>query len=131
MGGKKRKSSTTPRIVRLAKTMTAHEILHEKKVGNGADFKVRCQNANTYTPLCFDHHRQPTSPSSSPMDPSPRVVLVVDADEEFVVGDVFEEERCSGEFTKLSCETGNIHRVMLPRTSPASPLSAPTWFVSS
>ena len=73
--------------------MTAHEILHEKKVGNGADFKVRCTACDRVHTVVF----RPPPPTNIPFiltdgPRSVRVVLVVDADEEFVVGDVFEED---------------------------------------
>ena len=73
--------------------MTAHEILHEKKVGNGADFKVRCTACDRVHTVVF----RPPPPTNIPFiltdgPQSVRVVLVVDADEEFVVGDVFEED---------------------------------------
>lgn len=72
--------------------MTAHDILREKKVGNGADFKVRCLTCQHVHTVEF----RPPPPTNIPFiltdgPDSQRVVLVVDADEEFVVGDVFEE----------------------------------------
>ena len=46
---------------------------------------------------------------------SERVVLVVDADEEFVVGDVFEEDENFGKFIKLRPMRNGIHRPILPQ----------------
>lgn len=73
--------------------MTGHEILKERKVGDGADFMVRCETCQKVHTVQF----RPPPPTNLPFiltdgPHSERVVLVVDADEEFVVGDVFEED---------------------------------------
>ena len=73
--------------------LTAHDILREKKVGDGADFMVRCMGCQHVHTIEF----RPPPPRNIPFiltegPKSERVVLVVDADEEFVVGDVFEED---------------------------------------
>lgn len=73
--------------------LTAHEILKERKVGSGADFKVRCETCQHVHTVEF----RPPAPANIPFilsdgPRSERVTLVVDADEEFVVGDVFEED---------------------------------------
>jgi uncharacterized Zn finger protein len=73
--------------------LTGHEILREKKVGTGADFKVKCEDCGHIHTV----HFRPPPPAQIPfiLTDGPRselVVLVVDADEEFVVGDVFEED---------------------------------------
>ena len=73
--------------------MTAHEILKEKKVGNGADFKVRCQTCRRVHTVEFRPPPATNIPFILTDGPrSERVVLVIDADEEFVIGDVFEED---------------------------------------
>ena len=87
--------------------MTAHEILHEKKVGNGADFKVRCQECQHVHTVVF----RPPPPTNIPFiltdgPQSTRVVLVVDADEEFVVGDVFEENEMLWRIHQIELRNG-------------------------
>jgi uncharacterized Zn finger protein len=73
--------------------MTGHEILKEKKVGDGADFMVRCENCQHVHTVQFRPPPATHLPFILTEGPhSERVVLVVDADEEFVVGDVFEED---------------------------------------
>ena len=72
--------------------MTAHEILKEKKIGDGADFMVRCENCQHVHTVQFRPPPAVHLPFILTEGPSSeRVVLVIDADEEFVVGDVFEE----------------------------------------
>lgn len=73
--------------------MTAHTVLREKKVGTGADFMVRCETCQGIHTVEF----RPPPPVNIPFiltegPRSERVVLVIDADEEFVLGDVFEED---------------------------------------
>ena len=73
--------------------LTGHEILREKPVGDGADFMLRCETCQHVHTVQF----RPPPPRNIPFiltegPKSERVVLVVDADEEFVVGDVFEED---------------------------------------
>ena len=77
----------------VCEDLTAHEILKERKVGSGADFKVRCEACQHVHTVEF----RPPPPANIPFiltegPRSERVTLVVDADEEFVVGDVFEED---------------------------------------
>lgn len=73
--------------------MTGHEILKEKKVGDGADFMVRCEACRHVHTVQFRPPPATHLPFILSDGPSSeRVVLVVDADEEFVVGDVFEED---------------------------------------
>jgi len=70
-----------------------HIVLKERPVGDGADIMVRCE-------ACLHVHTVEFRPPPAANIPfilsdgpsSERVVLVVDADEEFVVGDVFEED---------------------------------------
>lgn len=73
--------------------MTAHDIIKEKKVGDGADFMVKCTVCQRVHTVIF----RPPPPTNIPFiltegPRSERVVLVIDADEEFIVGDVFEED---------------------------------------
>ena len=102
------------------------DILREKKVGNGADFMVRCMSCQHVHTIEFRPPPARHIPFILTEGPnSERVVLVVDADEEFVVRDVFEEdEENFGRFTKLkrrrryvSSETAtNIARITALRT---------------
>ena len=106
--------------------MTAHDILHEKKVGDGADFKVRCTECEHVHTVVF----RPPPPTNIPFiltdgPQSNRVVLVVDADEEFVVGDVFEEDDMLWRIHQIELRTGqhtsgdtaaNIARITALRT---------------
>ena len=73
--------------------VTGHIILKEKIVGNGADILVRCGDCNNVQTVQF---RPPPSLSIpfilSDGAQSERVVLLIDADEEFYVNDVFEEQ---------------------------------------
>ncbi len=104
----------------------AHDILREKKVGNGADFMVRCH-------VCKDVHTvifRPPAPTNIPFiltdgPTSHRVTLVVDADEDFVVGDVFEEDdmlwtihqiEMKDETHASSATANNIARITALRT---------------
>ena len=106
--------------------MTGHQVLREESVGTGADFMVRCDECQHVHTVEF----RPPPPTNLPFilsdgPQSERVVLVVDADEEFVRGDVFEEdeklwrihqiELRDGRFTKADFAT-NIARVTAIRT---------------
>jgi len=106
--------------------MTAHDILHEKKVGDGADFKVRCTECGHVHTVVF----RPPPPTNIPFiltdgPQSNRVVLVVDADEEFVIGDVFEEDDMLWRIHQIELRNGqhtsgetaaNIARITALRT---------------
>ena len=73
--------------------LTGHEILKEKKVGVGADIMVRCEACRHVHTIQFRPPPATHLPFILTEGPSSeRVVLVVDADEEFVTGDVFEED---------------------------------------
>jgi len=73
--------------------LEGHDILKEKKIGDGADFLVRCQ-------VCSHVHTVEFRPPPAKNIPfiltdgpsSHRIVLVIDADEEFVLNDVFDED---------------------------------------
>ena len=72
--------------------MEAHDILKEKSVGEGADFLVQCQTCQHVHTIEFRPPPAKHLPFILTEGPhSERVVLVIDADEEFVRGDVFEE----------------------------------------
>ena len=59
---------------------------------------------------------------------SNRVVLVVDADEEFVVGDVFEEDDMLWRIHQIELRTGHTLLERRPPTSHESRPFGPIWF---
>ena len=88
---------------------TAHDILREKKVGDGADFMLRCRVCQHVHTVEF----RPPPPTNIPFiltdgPRSGRVVLVVDADEAFVVGDVFEENEMLWSIHQIETRDGTM-----------------------
>ncbi len=88
---------------------TAHDILREKKVGDGADFMLRCRVCQHVHTVEF----RPPPPTNIPFiltdgPRSERVVLVVDADEAFVVGDVFEENEMLWSIHQIETRDGTM-----------------------
>lgn len=86
---------------------TGHEILREKKVGNGSDFMLRCEQCGKIHTVEF----RPPPPTNVPFiltegPHSERIVLIVDADEIFVVGDVFEEDEKLWKIHQIETTTG-------------------------
>ncbi|MAJ01034.1 MAG: hypothetical protein CMA10_01315 [Euryarchaeota archaeon] len=73
--------------------LEGHDILKEKSVGSGADFLVRCQVCSHVHTIEFRPPVAKNIPFILTDGPhSQRIVLVIDADEEFVINDVFEED---------------------------------------
>jgi len=87
--------------------MTGHAILKERKVGDGADFKVRCDDCGHVHTVQFRPPPAVNLPFILSDGPhSERVVLVVDADEEFYVNDVFEEQEKLWTVNQIELKSG-------------------------
>ena len=87
--------------------ITGHVILKEKKVGNGADIMVRCEDCSAVQTVQF----RPPAPITIPFilsdgPDSERVVLMIDADEEFYVNDVFEEKEKLWTINQIETKAG-------------------------
>ena len=90
--------------------MQGHKILREKPVGTGADFKVQCDTCNHVHTVEF----RPPAPVKIPFiltdgPHSERIVLVMDADEEFHLNDVFEENEKLWRVHQLEDADGKHH----------------------
>ena len=69
-----------------------HEILKERKVGTGLDLLLKCKTCASITSLQIREPKSVSVPFILTDGPnSTRVELEIDEDEEFVIGDVFEE----------------------------------------
>ena len=69
-----------------------HEILKERKVGTGRDLLLKCKTCSAITNLQIREPKSVSVPFILTDGPnSVRVELDIDEDEEFVIGDVFEE----------------------------------------
>ena len=69
-----------------------HEILKERKVGTGRDLLLKCKTCASITSLQIREPKSVSVPFILTDGPnSTRVELEIDEDEEFVIGDVFEE----------------------------------------
>tara|TARA_A100001234_G_C12632240_1_gene388704 strand:+ start:1314 stop:2105 length:792 start_codon:yes stop_codon:yes gene_type:complete len=69
-----------------------HEILKERKVGTGRDLLLKCKTCSAITNLQIREPKSVSVPFILTDGPnSVRVELEIDEDEEFVIGDVFEE----------------------------------------
>ena len=71
---------------------TEHEILKDRKVGSGSDLLVKCKTCSVVTTLQIREPKSVLVPFILTDGPSSvRIELEIDDDEEFVIGDVFEE----------------------------------------
>jgi len=87
--------------------MTGHAILKERKVGEGADFRVRCDDCEHVHTVQFRPPPAVNLPFILSDGPhSERVVLVVDADEEFYINDVFEEQEKLWTVNQIELKSG-------------------------
>ena len=79
-----------------------HEILKERKVGTGRRLIGKMQNLHSNKlPYKLENQKSVSMPFILIDGPnSTRVELEIDEDEEFVIGDVFEEKKCYGQSTK-------------------------------
>ena len=69
-----------------------HEILKERKIGTGRDLLLKCKTCSAITNLQIREPKSVSVPFILTDGPnSVRVELEIDEDEEFVIGDVFEE----------------------------------------
>ena len=69
-----------------------HDILKERRVGNGRDLLLKCKTCSAITNLEIRQPKSISVPFILTDGPnSTRIELEIDADEEFVIGDVFED----------------------------------------
>lgn len=101
-----------------------HEILKERKVGTGRDLLLKCKTCASITSLQIREPKSVSVPFILTDGPnSTRVELEIDEDEEFVIGDVFEEGEMLWSINQIIDQEGRKKKkIIAPEASVISAL---------
>ncbi len=101
-----------------------HEILKERKVGTGRDLLLKCKTCASITNLQIREPKSVLVPFILTDGPnSTRVELEVDEDEEFIIGDVFEEGEMLWSINQIIDQEGRKNKkITAPEASVISAL---------
>ena len=101
-----------------------HEILKERKVGTGRDLLLKCKTCASIRSLQIREPKSISVPFILTDGPSStRVELEIDEDEEFVIGDVFEEEEMLWSINQIIDQEGRKKKkIIAPEASVISAL---------
>lgn len=101
-----------------------HEILKERKVGTGRDLLLKCKTCASISNLQIREPKSVSIPFILTDGPnSTRVELEIDEDEEFVIGDVFEEGEMLWSINQIIDQEGRKKKkIIAPEASVISAL---------
>ena len=101
-----------------------HEILKERKIGTGRDLLLKCKTCSAITNLQIREPKSVSVPFILTDGPnSVRVELEIDEDEEFIIGDVFEEGEMLWSINQIIDQEGRKKKnIIAPNASVISAL---------